>query len=62
MPPSKLIVTNMFPLQGGGFLLGGFSYEGGRSNPKSFLMRGVIVPPSRLIVTNCLSPQGGVSY
>ena len=35
------------------------SYEGGRSNQKSFLMRGVIVPPYKLIVTNICSPEGG---
>ena len=58
MPPSKLIVTNIFPSKGG-FLLGGVSYEGGRSNQKSFLMRGVIVPPYKLIVTNICSPQWG---
>ena len=36
VPPSKLIVTIVFSLQGGGFLLGGVSYEGGRSNQTSF--------------------------
>ena len=56
VPPSKLIVTIIFPPRGG-FLLGGVSYEGGRSNQKSFLMRGVIVPPYKLIVTNICSPQ-----
>ena len=35
-------------------LLGGVNYEGGRSNQKSSLMRGVIVPPSKLIVTNIM--------
>ena len=39
-------------------LQGGVSYEGGRSNQKSFLMRGVIVPPSKLIVT-FPPPRGG---
>ena len=63
VPPSKLIVTNTCPLQGGGFLLGGFLMRGVRSNQKSFLMRGVIVPPSKLIVKHiCPSPQGGGSY
>ena len=52
MPPSTLIVTNICPLQGG------VSYEGGRSNQKSFLMRGVIVPPSKLIVKHVVPPQG----
>ena len=61
MPPSKLIETNILPSEGG-FLIRGVSYEGGRSNQKSFLMRGVIVPPSKLIETNICSPQGGVSY
>ena len=61
MPPSKLIVTNILPSKGG-FLIRGVSYEGGRSNQKSFLMRGIIVPPYKLIVTNMCSPQGGVSY
>ena len=58
MPPSKLIVTHILPSKGG-FLLGGVSYEGGRSNQKTSFMRGVIVPPSKLIVTNICSPQGG---
>ena len=58
MPPSKLIVTIIFPPRGG-FLLGGVSYEGGRSNQKSFLMRGVIVPPYKLIVNNNYPPKGG---
>ena len=49
MPPSKLIVTNIFPPKVV-FLLGGVNYEGGRSNQKSSFMRGVIVPPSKLIV------------
>ena len=49
MPPSKLIVTIVFPPQGF-CLLGGVNYEGGRSNQKSSFMRGVIVPPSKLIV------------
>ena len=61
MPPSKLIVTNIFPSKGG-FLIRGGSYEGGRSNQKSFLMRGVIVSPYKLIVANICSPQGGVSF
>ena len=58
VPPSKLIVTNIFPPRGG-FLLGGVSYEGGRSNQKSFLMRGVIVPPYKLIVKCVFPPRGG---
>ena len=50
MPPSKLIITNMFSPR---FLFkfGGVNYEGGRSNQKPSFMRGVIVPPSKLIVT-----------
>ena len=56
MPPSKLIVTCVFPSKGG-FLIRGVNYEGGRSNPKSSFMRGVIVPPSKLIVKNN-PPQG----
>ena len=39
MPPSKLIVTNMFVPQCC-FLLGGVNYEGGRSNQKGSFMRG----------------------
>ena len=61
MPPSKLIVTNNCPPKGF-VLLGGINYEGGRSNQKSFLMKGVIVPPSKLIVTNYFSPQGVCFY
>ena len=56
MPPSKLIVKKICPPKGF-FLLGGVNYEGGRSNQKSFLMRGVIVPPSKLIVTNICPPK-----
>ena len=56
MPPSKLIVTNIFFPQGF-FLLGGVNYEGGRSNQQSSFMRGVIVPLSKLIVT-LFFPQG----
>ena len=56
MPPSKLIVTNIVSPKVC-FLLGGVNYEGGRSNPKSSFMRGVIVPPSKLIV-NVYSPKG----
>ena len=58
MPPYKLIVTNICPHKGG-FLLGGVSYEGDRSNQKSFLMRGVIVPQSKLVVKICFPRKGG---
>ena len=58
MPPSKLIVTNVFSPQGVFFVLGGVNYEGGRSNQKSSFMRGVIVPPSKLI-ENKTNPQKG---
>ena len=58
MPPSKLIVTDIFPSKGG-FLIRGVSYEGGRSNQKSFLMRGVIVPPYKCHSKNCLFPPRG---
>ena len=34
-------------------------YEGGRSNQKSFLMRGVIVHPYKLIVQVVVPPKGG---
>ena len=55
VPPSKLIVTNMFSPEVLS-LLGGVNYEGGRSNQTSSFMRGVIVPPSKLIVTKTVSP------
>ena len=61
MPPSELIVKHIFPPKVFVYQ-GGVNYEGGRSNQKSFLMRGVIVPPYKLIVNNFCSPQGGVSY
>ena len=44
VPPSKLIVKNVFSPHVF-VLLGGVNYEGGRSNQKSSFMRGVIVPP-----------------
>ena len=58
MPPSKLIVTSIFPSKGG-FLIREVSCEGGRSNQKSFPMRRLCVPPSKLIVTFVFPPQGG---
>ena len=57
MPPSKLIVKNACFPQGGGFLLGGVNYEGGRSNQTSSFMRRVIVRPSKLIV-KAITPKG----
>ena len=49
VPPSKLIVNNIFSPKGFCFIRG-VNYEGGRSNHKSSFMRGVIVPPSKFIV------------
>ena len=54
MPPSKLIVKNICSPKV--LFIRGVNYEGGRSNPKSSFMRGLIVPPSKLIVKQN-SPQ-----
>ena len=56
MPPSKLIVKDMFSPKV--FFIRGVNYEGGRSNQKSSFMRGVIVPPSKLIVKKKIPPKG----
>ena len=60
MPPSKLVVTNIFVPPMFFCSLGGVNYEGGRSNQNSSFMRGVIVPPSKLIVKNSFVLLGGV--